>query len=56
MHLVPWLLLVAASIFAVSGPVSRALERLETARQSTGECATRMRRAALPLFLWPPSR
>ena len=28
MHLVPWLLLVAASIFAVSGPVSRALARL----------------------------
>ena len=27
MHLVPWLLLVAASIFAVSGPVSRWLER-----------------------------
>lgn len=27
MHLVPWLLLVAAVIFAVSGPVSRWLER-----------------------------
>jgi uncharacterized protein len=27
MHLVPWLLLVAASIFAVSGPVSRWIER-----------------------------
>jgi uncharacterized protein len=27
LHLVPWLLLVAASIFAVSGPVSRWLER-----------------------------
>ena len=27
MHLVPWLLLVAASIFAVSGPVSRWLEK-----------------------------
>jgi len=27
LHMVPWLLLVAASIFAVSGPVSRWLER-----------------------------
>ncbi|HEX3891315.1 MAG TPA: sulfite exporter TauE/SafE family protein [Terracidiphilus sp.] len=27
LHLVPWLLLIAASIFAVSGPVSRWLER-----------------------------
>jgi hypothetical protein len=27
LHLVPWLLLVAASIFAISGPVSRWLER-----------------------------
>jgi uncharacterized membrane protein YfcA len=27
LHLVPWLLLVAATIFAVSGPVSRWLER-----------------------------
>jgi len=32
LHLVPWLLLVAASIFAVSGPVSRQLERLKRAR------------------------
>jgi uncharacterized membrane protein YfcA len=31
LHLVPWLLLVAASIFAVSGPVSRWLERRKTA-------------------------
>jgi uncharacterized protein len=36
LHLVPWLLLVAASIFAVSGPVSRRLERLKRARR---ECA-----------------
>ncbi|HUA91602.1 MAG TPA: sulfite exporter TauE/SafE family protein [Terracidiphilus sp.] len=27
LHLVPWLLLIAASIFAVSGPISRWLER-----------------------------
>ena len=30
LHLVPWLLLTAASIFAVSGPVSRWLERRKT--------------------------
>jgi len=34
LHLVPWLLLGAASIFAVSGPVSRALERLKIARRA----------------------
>ena len=33
LHLVPWLLLVAALIFAVSGPVSRRLERLQRARR-----------------------
>ena len=32
MHLVPWLLLGAASTFAVSGPVSRALARLNRKR------------------------
>lgn len=32
LHLVPWLLLGAASIFAVSGPVSRALERMKISR------------------------
>jgi uncharacterized membrane protein YfcA len=31
MHLVPWLLLVAACIFAFSGPVTRWLKRLKTA-------------------------
>lgn len=31
MHLVPWLLLVAATIFAASGPVSRWLESRKTA-------------------------
>lgn len=34
LHLVPWLLLVAALIFAASGPVSRWLERRNTARRS----------------------
>src|ERR1700756_2008170 len=32
LHLVPWLLLVAAIIFALSGPVSRWLERRKTAK------------------------
>ena len=32
LHMVPWLLLVAASIFAVSGPVSRWIERRKAAR------------------------
>lgn len=31
LHLVPWLLLIAASIFAASGPVARWLERRKTA-------------------------
>lgn len=35
LHLVPWLLLLAASIFAASGPVSRWLERRK--RRATGE-------------------
>ena len=34
MRLVPWLLLFAASTFAVSGPVTRALERLKLKRQA----------------------
>ena len=38
LHLVPWLLLVAATIFAVSGPVSRWLTRFNQTR-STGESA-----------------
>lgn len=40
LHLVPWLLLGAASTFAVSGPVSRALTRLSksrAARAAAGE-------------------
>lgn len=39
LHLVPWLLLVAAVIFALSGPVSRWLERLKIVRNQdrTGE-------------------
>jgi uncharacterized membrane protein YfcA len=34
LHLVPWLLLIAAGIFAASGPVSRWLERLSINRRS----------------------
>jgi len=51
MRLVPWLLLGAASTFAVSGPVSRALARLNkkrAAREVTGETHAPRR---LPLFL-----
>jgi len=51
LHLVPWLLLAAASTFAVSGPVSRALarrNRRRVERQVSGE----LRPARpLPLFL-----
>jgi uncharacterized membrane protein YfcA len=35
LHLVPWLLLVAAVIFALSGPVSRWLEHLKFVRSHT---------------------
>jgi uncharacterized protein len=45
LHLVPWLLLVAASIFAVSGPVSRWLER----RKASGATVAAPRR--MPVFL-----
>jgi uncharacterized membrane protein YfcA len=50
LHLVPWLLLAAASIFAVSGPVSRWLESLKLARHehAIGGQANAPRR--LPLF------
>jgi uncharacterized membrane protein YfcA len=47
MHLVPWLLLVAASIFAVSGPVSRWLARRKGSL--TGDAKQPKR---LPIFLW----
>ena len=35
LHLVPWLLLIAAVIFALSGPVSRRLEHLKFVRSHT---------------------
>jgi uncharacterized protein len=51
LHLVPWLLLGAASTFAISGPVSRALARLNrkrAEREVTGETHAPRR---MPLFL-----
>jgi uncharacterized membrane protein YfcA len=53
LHLVPWLLLGAASIFAVRGPVSRWLERLKRARRerSTAGQAPAPRPRRMPLFL-----
>jgi uncharacterized membrane protein YfcA len=45
MHLVPWLLLVAALIFAVSGPISRWLERRKRSSVSKRE------RRRLPVFI-----
>jgi uncharacterized protein len=46
LHLVPWLLLVAASIFAVSGPVARWLER----RKGSIAGATHVPRR-IPIFI-----
>jgi uncharacterized membrane protein YfcA len=48
LHLVPWLLLVAASIFAASGPVSRWLERRKSARRQTAAPPPRR----TPIFLF----
>ena len=45
LHLVPWLLLFAAALFAASGPVSRWLQRRRSAVVHTGE------RKMLPVFL-----
>ena len=45
LHMVPWLLLIAASIFAVSGPVARWLER----RKKSAPTARPPRR--LPIFI-----
>lgn len=50
LHLVPWLLLVAATIFALSGPVSRWLERrkLSHSRVAAGQTHAPRR---LPVFV-----
>jgi uncharacterized membrane protein YfcA len=47
LHLVPWLLLVAASIFAVSGPVSRWLERRKVSASTASTSGPRR----MPVFL-----
>jgi len=50
MRLVPWLLLFAASTFAVSRPVSRALERLKLARHAHAAAGEVHAPRRLPLF------
>ena len=50
MHLVPWLLLVAASIFAVSGPISRWLERRKGSGDGSMMGATHAPRR-IPVFI-----
>ena len=51
MHLVPWLLLCAASMFAVSGPVSRALARLNRRRSEHDSASVEHAPRRIPLFL-----
>lgn len=51
MRLVPWLLLGAALIFAVSGPVSRALERLKIRRREDARAGHVHRPHRVALFL-----
>lgn len=50
MRLVPWLLLFAASTFAASGPVTRALERLKLKRRATTGSGEVHAPRRLPLF------
>ena len=50
MRLVPWLLLFAASTFAVSGPVTRALERLKFKRHASAGSGGVHAPRRLPLF------
>lgn len=52
MSLVPWLLLVAALIFAVSGPVSRGLERLKLKRREEGCAGHAHAPRRVPLFFF----
>jgi uncharacterized membrane protein YfcA len=51
LHLVPWLLFGAASIFAVSGPVSRWLEHLKLARHERAAAGQARAPRRMPLFL-----
>jgi hypothetical protein len=50
LHLVPWLLLVATSIFALCGPVSSRLERLRTSRAQAAEASAPHSPRRLPVF------
>ncbi len=54
LHLVPWLLLAAASIFAASGPVSRWLERRNIARRSIAGGGLDGSAAIVPARVPPP--
>jgi hypothetical protein len=51
LHLVPWLLLGAASLFAISGPVARRLDRLRQARRARARAGEIRAPRRLPLFL-----
>jgi hypothetical protein len=51
LHLVPWLLLVAATIFALSGPISRWLERRSLARNVGSVVDVPHQIRQLPVFL-----
>lgn len=52
MHLVPWLLLGAACIFAISGPVSRGLERLKLKRRAEARAGHVHTPRRVPLFFF----
>lgn len=52
MHLVPWLLLGAACIFAVSSPVSRGLERLKLKRREEARAGHVQAPRLAPLFIF----
>jgi hypothetical protein len=52
LRLVPWLLLVAATIFALSGPVSQWLERRKEARKMGAEARRTNAPRRMPLFLF----
>jgi uncharacterized protein len=50
LRLVPWLLLGAAGLFAISGPVSRSLERLKRARRAHAAAGEVHAPRRVPLF------
>ena len=51
LHMVPWLLLAAASTFAISGPVSRALDRLKRTRRERAQAGEPHAPRRIPLFV-----